>query len=476
MAKLARASAVQFGVNVLKTAVGALVTLYFVNELGAGAFGRYALALAIVNWLLLPSTAVRSATLKRISESADPDPYFSAGLVTQSVVCLGFALLLLSGRSYVNSYVGFDAAVLVAVLFVTLGFAYHLQAVLRGEGYFEKASLVDAGRNVTMSAIQLGLIVAGVGVVGLISGEIVANVLAVVVALAITNLRFERPLSVHFRRLYDFGKYTWLGRLKYLSYSWVDTIVLGFFVTPSLIGAYEVVWRVSALFALLPSALSSVLFPSLSTRAAEEAHREAERILSRGLAITSLIAVPGAVGAAILARPLLALYGESVTAIGVAPLLLVVLSVGRIAESFETILTTALEGLDYPDREFRVSLTFLVSNLGLNVALVPFFGTRGAAAATVVSIVLSAALAWWYLPDTVSVSLPWLPLLAQVGAAAGMGICLITVIRAFPVPRPLYVLPYVGFGALVYFLLLIALSTEIRDRIRQVYAESAELL
>ncbi|MFB6187052.1 MAG: hypothetical protein ABEI86_09335, partial [Halobacteriaceae archaeon] len=83
MTRLARSSVLQFGVQGLQTVLGFVATLYFARELGSALLGQYFLTLALVNWLLLPTSGLQGAVNKRVSEETDSSEFYTAGVMLQ---------------------------------------------------------------------------------------------------------------------------------------------------------------------------------------------------------------------------------------------------------------------------------------------------------------------------------------------------------------------------------------------------------
>ena len=473
---LRRASVLQFAVNITKTAIGALVTLYFVNALGAATFGKYALALAVTNWLLVLTNGPKTATEKRISEGESADSYYTLGVgVTLLFVALAGILVLVFSDA-VERYVGFQGATAVAGLAVSLGVFRTYLGVVRNEGKVEQASLLDGTRHILRSLAQLLLVVVGYEVTALIAGEILASVFAAGVALWLTTLRLDRPSRDHVRSFYDYAKFSWLGGVKGVSYGWVDTIVLGFLVTKQIVGVYEIAWQVSAVFMILASAIGNVTFPQISSLSESDDGEEIERITRQATSVATLIVIPGAVGSFVLGPQILEFYGPTVSDVSVGAVVLTILVVARIAESYEFILLRTLAALDYPDRVFRVDVLFLVSNLSLNVVLGWLFRAPGVAFATAISMSLSVFLCWRYLPDSLSV-MPSLRVVGgQVAASLIMGAVLIGLTRLYPATTTVRTLLYVGLGGAVYGVCVVVFLPIVRDTLLDWVDHSSRML
>lgn len=253
-------------------------------------------------------------------------------------------------------------------------------------------------------------------------------------------------------------------------------MILGFVVGNAAIGAYEVAWRISLLFVLLPQALNSILHVAISSRTTEGNPEGAKASLEKGLRFATGLAIPGTVGALLLGNEILALYGESVTAVGNSYVVLVVLCGARMAEAFEILLGGALSAIGHPEREFRVSGLFLGTNVLLNLVLVPSYGIVGAASATAASVAVASAYAWTLFPDWFDVSFPARTIGAQFAAAILMGGAVFAMISHQPPTAIALTIGYVVVGAFVYGGSLLALSSQARLQARQVVLEVRELI
>jgi len=461
MGRLARASAIQFGVQGIQTVIGFTATLYFANVLGATVLGKYYLALALVNWLLIPFAGVRSATMKRMSEGDNPTAYLSTGTAVQlAFVCIEVAALLVFAN-IVDAYVGAVVAGLVALLLVSKAFSTFLLAALRGTGRVQSASLVEGGGNVLRVGVQLVFVLGGMTVAGLIWGEIIAAIVTVG-SLVVLLRSFGRPEKKHLVSIYEYGKFAWLSSVKAMSYSWLDTIVLGFFVLPEIVGSYEVAWRISAAFILLPTAIVKVLFQDISR---SESFSDLERIsetLRRALSIAGFLSIPGVVGAIVLGEPILQLYGDEFVG-GFVPL--VILSIGRILQSYETVLLQSLNALDLPEITFRISALFFVTNILANVVFVWTTGAVGAAVATSGSIGLATLLSFRALRRHIAVRIEWETVASQFVAALVMGIIVELALRWVNRSGLVTVLGLVCLGVVVYVCLVLGLSSATRRQL-----------
>ncbi|SEL75849.1 oligosaccharide flippase family protein [Haloferax larsenii] len=472
MGRLARASALQFIVRIGQTVAGAIATIYFVRELGVDTFGFYVLTMATVNWITVPSVGIRSSVMKRVSDSERRSRFYSAGVVLQSAFVLFAALVLYLLRNQVNDYIGLppgpyglDAVGVITAILAATSSANIFLAVIRGEGRLEISSVFEGIWGVLRPGLQVGLVVFGGGVFALLAGEFFAAAFIVGVTPVVVNARFVLPTSDEFKQLYDYGRYSWLSNLKSMSYSWLDTIILGLFVGKALIGTYEVAWRISALFTILPASFGKTLFPTVSEYSSQDRYEDIAEAVGRSLSFATLFAIPGLVGALIIGDGVLSLYGKSVTDISAGYSILAILCIGRVVESGEIILMQVLNALDLPERTFKISIIFVISNIVLNGILISIFGVVGAAVATSTSIAVGTALAVRALPDELNLKFDSEVIKSQVVASLIMAVVLLGMIQMASPESELLVLVYVGIGGTVYFISLSVLSEKTKRQI-----------
>jgi O-antigen/teichoic acid export membrane protein len=109
-------------------------------------------------------------------------------------------------------------------------------------------------------------------------------------------------------------------------------------------------------------------------------------------------------------------------------------------------------------------------NLVLNIVLVWSIGVVGAALATLGSVVVSAGLAYSYIPD-IDLDVPWRTVGVQIISASFMGIIVEGVSILIGQGELLFVAGYVVLGVICYVLGVVVLSDEARVRVRQVFDE-----
>ncbi|MFB6107488.1 MAG: polysaccharide biosynthesis C-terminal domain-containing protein [Haloplanus sp.] len=261
--------------------------------------------------------------------------------------------------------------------------------------------------------------------------------------------------------LVEYARYSWLAGLRWQTFTWMDTIVLAFFVNRTLIGVYEVSWNLATVLALISVSIRRTLFPEMSELGVTEDYGRIKHYLTEGLSFAGIFAIPGFFGALVVGPRLLSIYGPAFQRGAVVLLVLILV---RLVATYESLFLSTLNAIDHPDTTFRINVLFIVTNVSLNVLLVWLFGWIGAAVASLVA--MSVALVANYIALTALIGAPSLPfgdIVYEVVAAASMAFVLRVLLSRVPASTFTTIL-LVGFGAVVYLTVLVGLSPTVREK------------
>lgn len=476
--QLGKTAAFYFGSQVILSISGFIATFLIAYLLGSEGLGTYSVAMGIgFFWLAAPSQGVANSIEKRMSEGVEAQKYLGAGLVLNAALCLCVgALVPISASLVSNTFVAdteFGRILTqynteITLLFV-VGTAYKtIIGALTGQKLVAMSGNVEVVERILRTLFQVGGLLLGLGVSALLFGPVFSAAVAVLIAAVVLNLRPTIPSAVHLRRTYEYAKYAWLGAIETQAFNWVDTIVLSFFVGSSLIGIYEAAWGIASMLAVASGAISQTLFPELSEL---DAAGESDRIihyLNEGLAFNGVIAIPGLFGAGIIGERILQFYRpEFSQGWGILIILIASYMMNIYAHQFLNV----INAIDRPDIAFRISAGFITLNGLLNVILIWQFGWFGAAFGTALSGGFRMVSSYWLLQHNLGeLSIPYREVGHQIAAALVMTAGLWPVRGVIPGGR-LWTLAIVLFGAILYGIALLTLSTRTRNKVRALSAE-----
>jgi len=448
-------------------------TLYFARELGAEILGTYSLILATVSWLTIAGTmGVPAAISKRVSEGDDQREYVVGGLVLVSTLTALVLIAVWLFRGPLNTYVGYPAVGYISAILIVVLLTQVVLSTLRGLHLVEIHGFLSPLRTGVRSGFQIVVLAIGGGLAGMLLGYATGFAVALLVGAAITIRRIgplRLPNRSHLCSLVEYAQFAWISDLRSKTFNWLDIVVLGFFVTQSLIGIYTVAWNIAQFLVLFSSSISMTIFPEMSKLSSEEDPEAASGLFKEAVSYAGLLLIPGVVGSLVVGERILRLYGTDFTQ---GRIILTLLVVAVLIQAYQNQVMTTLNAIDRPDLSFRVNGVFLAANLVLNVILIYFYGWIGAAVATGLSALISLLVGFGYLRTIITVDLPIGELSKQWAAAGIMGpvvYILRTIEKTYNVIgyNAIVVILLVGAGASVYFLVLLGLSAHFRATVRR---------
>lgn len=446
--------------QLIRSIAGFVSTLIIARLLGASGLGVYAIVIAVLFWLKVPVDSIRVSVNKRVSEGEHGT--IAAGLLLNA----GYLLLAVCGILLVapqlNQYVGQEVAVFMALLLISDSFFNTVESVLVGLRRIAFSGWLRTGEQLFRVGLQVALLLAGFGIRGLLAGHFIAMLVAGTLGVYTIRHRISAPSSENFRSLTSYAKYSWLGTTKSNALDWADITVLGFFVSSQLVGVYRASWTIAAVLVLAANSIERAIFPTVSELSVTGDLHRIRTILHDGILFTGIFLIPGFFGAVLLGEQILGIYSAEFT-IGYGIFLILILA--RLMIAYGRQFGNIINAVDRPDITLRLNAMYIGLNIVLNLIFVYFYGWVGAAVAT--AITGSTILLGGYLALSHLIGKPSVPVRAigyQVISSLVMVVVLLRLLHLVPSTIP-GTLALVTTGAVVYFVVLIILSAQIRERL-----------
>ncbi len=182
-----------------------------------------------------------------------------------------------------------------------------------------------------------------------------------------------------------------------------DILVVGALLSPTDAAHYGAASQLASLVAIPSSAVLAVVLPRISELHVRGALGELQELLDASGKLTALAAVIPAILLALIARPVLSLYGPTFPEIMV-PMLLLIVAQGISA----TVGAQAGNVMVMTGRQRDASIVIggaAILNLVMGLVLTPHFGALGTAAATLLAVLVRSAVLTWYLRTRLKLNL-----------------------------------------------------------------------
>lgn len=393
------------GVFLLK---GATIVLSFVlitlasRVLGAETFGTYSVLFSAVGLLCIVATFGQQVLLMRSWNEyvAANDPGHLKGAIVFGVTaCLGgAAAMAVACYVWVASVEGELLGLAVSAYLVSLALVLTSSHLVRtaisvgaGDGYGNLLTILPPitylglcwllGWPASLSAVYL-LFTAGA-------------LLALIIHLAMICRKVMSlfPGFGAVRAQYDPRRWTarslklWVSNALEASNQYLDVLVIGYLMTPSVAGAYFVITRLANAFAVMADAMHM-----FSTRHIPDLYYRGElqqlgKLLNSVARITLLISMAGLLGVVLCGEALLKIFNADYAVYypALAVLCLGTAAVGAVGPSGSILMFTGHEG-----RYLRIIASTVALRFVAFMVLIPTFGILGAAVATSASFLFMA--------------------------------------------------------------------------------------
>lgn len=256
-----------------------------------------------------------------------------------------------------------------------------------------------------------------------------------------TKARITRHL---FKRIISFSFPAMIAMVGSSILIYSDTLILTYFRTLEEVGLYQVAYPTSNILLYFPSAICAMILP-LSSELWARKEKEKLRIGTNLLYKYSLLLmIPLAILVASFSKSILTtLFGQAYEA---ATLPLVILSAGSVIYAIGIISATILSGIGKPKINSKIVLIAAVTNIALNLVVIPRYGIVGAAITTVIGYTIILVLTLVKIKEHIHVHIP-LALWGRYAASASLFILFVLGLKEL--------IPLVG---IVEFLLIAPLS------------------
>ena len=441
----------------------------FTQMTGASVIGSFFVFQAVTGIIGIPGDlGVSRATEKQLSAKKPTGEVISTSLALKTLLLAPWILGFIFTSSYINDYIGVEGIVpLVAIGLITSQGQQLSIRILAGQLQVGRTALLRVVGKLVWVVAGFVLISGGWGAKGIIGAFILGDLTTIAGAIIRMDISIGIPKKKRAREMLDFGRYVFIGSVGGYIYSWMDVAILRLFIPTSLIGAYEIAWRVASLSVILTKAIRDTLFAQVSEWNSEGKIKGIENAFKKWLQPPLYLTIPAFVGAVVLGKDILdVVFGpETVVAYPV----LIVFMLERIMRSVHMLIGPSLFAMDEPKLGYRGSIVAIIINLALNILLIPSFGMMGAAIATTFGSLSSAIVNIIYVQRFITLRLPWSRIVWSCGSALLMGIFVLFT-RASLHSGQMRVILGVSIGFISYLLLLF-IHREIRCEIKYALSE-----
>lgn len=412
--------------QLLRTAIGFVFFLFLARRLGPGNYGKYMFAFALSEiFSILGDIGLHEYTIREFSRNKELLRERLAGILglktalscTSALVMIVIVPLL--GKDFATSMAvaAFAVAQIGYSWFYASTIAYSVRQDLHIQAFLwllEKAlfamagvAVLLAGRNFLAVALSNTLVQFGGGVLGVWIAWRKYGPFRM--ALDLNRWRSYLKAALPFGLIVAF----------YLVYFRVDSVMISFFRGDDEVGLYSAAYNLISAMMFLPAGLVAALFPRL----AGQYHHPGENLdqpFQRAGRWLLALSLPLAVGTSLISTELTQLllgekYLPAATALAVLAWTLPVWFITFLQGNLLTI-------IERQKAVATVGAVNMITNLGLNLIVIPRYGFTGAAVTTLLTEAVGLAQMFWLLRRNISLPRTALLIMKVAVLAGAMGV------------------------------------------------------
>ena len=275
-------------------------------------------------------------------------------------------------------------------------------------------------------AFILALLMIELGVEGAMLGTVFAIFVTMGVAMVIVK-RF-----VHFtfsdykkntKKLASFGSRLVGANMISQIYYYVDTLMIGYFLTSTDVGYYAIAISLSRFFWLVPRAMATVAYPAISEYWASGNHQAINKLVDKSTKYCACILIFAGMSVIFFAKGIITFLFTSEFLPAVLPLS--ILLIGTVTSGILRPIGVIYAGTGKVNVVLIISAIGAVGDILLNIALIPIYGIIGAATATTTSYLIGVVITIYLLRKMFAIQFDvlWYIKMAVLVGVSGMLFC-----------------------------------------------------
>jgi O-antigen/teichoic acid export membrane protein len=442
--KIAKDSAYVFGARAFSMVASLVMSVILARLLGKDMYGLVSWAIFLEGILFIfADLGVQESSAKRIAElrakGRDISGTVASGTMIKflvgilvSVACVAFASsIALNLNSHPDAIVSVYACALLLLLDAVSTAMY---SSLYGFREMTITSCAEIVQSVSRTVLAVILVLMGFGLKGALAGLVAGSVLL----LAFYLYSFKKTVLPELKNFnFSFGETRYImGYGLFLGISWAvfkiymsfDQFYIGAKLTMGDFICYSIAMSLALLLYYGIFAVRRVLFASFSRSAGTNSHGMLRDTYKLSFKYIAAIAIPAGVGLALLSREIVsAVYGYEYIA---AAYVLVPLAAMGAFKTLEVPSSALIDGGGTARAGTFISVLVAVSNVALNLILIPGNGIMGAAISSLITLGGCSLLYHYFAMRFYNVKLPFRDISLVVIASAAMAAS-VEAIKAF---------------------------------------------
>lgn len=388
----------QFGSRFIRAAI----TIYSARILGASEYGIFSYVLGVSSFFLIFSDIGISSILSRevAKKPQEKEKYFATIFIIKTILLLLTAILLVVvAPLFIKIEKAASFMVFVALLTILDGFCGLAFSFFKGKEKMELEAIVLLVMNIAITIFGFVVLYFSPTSLMLLKVYIIGSLIGFLMTIYFLRKEYFSIMKNFSKKLIvPVVKAAWpiaIGGLVGAFMTNVDILMMGWWRSAAEIGFYSAAQKIVGMLYIIGGLLVSAVSPALYRFVYENNSEKIRAIMTKIMAIILLIAMPLMVGGIILSKQIIELvFGSDY--LNAVPIFIVLISSLLIIYPF-SILNNMIFAYNKQSKMVGYSIAATLTNIILNVALIPLYGAIGAAVATVFANFLNVFFMWRFI-------------------------------------------------------------------------------
>jgi O-antigen/teichoic acid export membrane protein len=297
---------------------------------------------------------------------------------------------------------------IVAIFYPFSMIQVSLISLLNGLRKMEQIAYMTIFRSVSGVVLMLLFMISGWGIIGAVFGSVLSSLFTTAIAIYVVkdhilNLSLRNYIKTN-KQIIGFGITTLAaGSLGLLTHK-TDIIMLGYFLNAKEVGIYSVALALASMIWVFPKAISRVSFPAMSEYWGNKNVQALQKMVDMSTKYTLCVISLIVMFMFMFSSEIISMIFPKID-VASASLILKILLVGTLFHGIIVPIGSIFASTGKLRIVMLQSIIVAVSNITLNLILIPIFGIEGAAIATTASFILNYSFSVFYMKHLLSITL-----------------------------------------------------------------------
>ncbi|MDI6820693.1 MAG: flippase [Patescibacteria group bacterium] len=385
--------------NITSRLIRATLIIYAARILGTEGYGVFSYALSLAAFFTIFSDIGLSGLLTResIKKPEKIAEYFSTTfLIKLGLVVLTILITIFIAPNFIRLEAAKTLIPLVALLLAFDSLSNFGFALIRAQSRMELEAILLILTNLAVAALGFLSLIMRPTAFSLTIAYIAGSAIGFMLVVIILRHHFK-DIFKHFQKslikpiLTSAWPFAIMGLLGGFMIN-IDTLIIGWFRSAHELGLYAAAQRPVMLLYAIPALLSISLFPLTNELIKNKNYERIKKILEKSLTSVIGLAIPITLGGIILGKPLISLiFGVKYVD---ATLTFQLLLITTLLVFPGTIIGNTIFAYDRQKIFITSTLFGALSNIALDLILIPIYGIAGSAVATIISLLFANGYNW----------------------------------------------------------------------------------